>query len=201
MDDFYWADLHLGHEKIIELSERPFKSIKEMDEYYLDRINSKVGVRDRLFVVGDLANDKIPLYRPRIKCKQVCLMLGNHDKLGINNKIFHITKDIYTYKYEDDYLKQDIVLCHYPFKEWNKMWSGSWSLHGHCHGMVHEPHEFQLDVGVDPFPDGPLSFYEVYEIMKQKRIAWLRHHGPRIKKMMPDWVRPEDMEAAFRFLR
>lgn len=202
--DFYWADPHFNDEGMIVKNERPFSSVNEMDEYYIDRINSKVGERDRLWILGDFcngANKEVEKYRRLIRCSQVCLITGNHDKVGPNNKIFAITKDLYDYHFKDDYVSQFIVMCHYPMKSWNKLWYGSWCLHGHSHGFVHPKHEFQLDIGVDCFPDGPLSFYEIYEIMRQKRIDWLRHHGPLCNKGLPDWAREEELQEAFKFLR
>ena len=41
-----------------------------------------------------------------------------------------------------------LVLCHYPFRTWNKMGRGVVNLHGHSHGRL-KPMPRQHDVGVD----------------------------------------------------
>jgi calcineurin-like phosphoesterase family protein len=40
------------------------------------------------------------------------------------------------------------VLCHYPFRTWNKMGKRSLDLHGHSHAKL-KPMTRQYDVGAD----------------------------------------------------
>jgi calcineurin-like phosphoesterase family protein len=42
-----------------------------------------------------------------------------------------------------------VILCHFPFRTWNKMGKKSIDLHGHSHGRL-KPMTRQFDVGVDP---------------------------------------------------
>jgi calcineurin-like phosphoesterase family protein len=41
-----------------------------------------------------------------------------------------------------------LILCHYPFRTWNKMGKKAVNLHGHSHGKL-KPLPRQYDVGVD----------------------------------------------------
>ena len=80
---YFTADPHFGHERILDktFSSRPFTTIKEHDDYIIDRINAHVMATDELFIIGDFCFSKKPgHYRNRIKCRQVHLIWGNHDQ-------------------------------------------------------------------------------------------------------------------------
>ena len=60
-----------------------------------------------------------------------------------------------------DYIELDedgsrCVLCHYPFRTWNRIGKGTIDLHGHSHAML-KPMIRQFDVGVDAWDYGPVS--------------------------------------------
>lgn len=79
---WFTADLHLGHERIIELSGRPFGSVEEMNEEIIDRYNSVVGKNDVVWMLGDVAmgqiRDTLPLLGKLNGRKY--LVAGNHDR-------------------------------------------------------------------------------------------------------------------------
>ena len=52
---WFTADLHLAHKNIINLCNRPFKSVEEMDETIINNWNSVVRENDDVYVVGDFA--------------------------------------------------------------------------------------------------------------------------------------------------
>lgn len=52
---FYISDTHFGHEAIIGSCERPFSSVKEMDEFMIDAWNSTVSDDDIIYHLGDFA--------------------------------------------------------------------------------------------------------------------------------------------------
>jgi calcineurin-like phosphoesterase family protein len=60
-----------------------------------------------------------------------------------------------------------IVLCHYPFAEWDRKHYGSWHLHGHSHGNYHGQ-GLIYDVGVDTNNFTPVSLEQITEIMARK---------------------------------
>lgn len=51
---YFTSDLHLGHENVIKLCNRPFDSIEEMDEALIRNWNRKVTNGDTVYVLGDL---------------------------------------------------------------------------------------------------------------------------------------------------
>ena len=52
--NFYIADTHFGHEKVIEFCRRPFKNIEEMDEVIIKNWNEVVGHEDHVYILGDM---------------------------------------------------------------------------------------------------------------------------------------------------
>lgn len=76
---------------------------------------------------------------------------------------------------------EQLVLCHYPMREWDKAPYGTWMLHGHTHGRlpdytmhsgirVDECHKYKtMDVGIDTHPDfRPYNFDEIRQIMDKR---------------------------------
>ena len=51
--NYYIADLHLGHSRIIGLDGRPFADVDEMDRVLMGNWNRKVGPDDDVYILGD----------------------------------------------------------------------------------------------------------------------------------------------------
>ena len=49
---FFTADLHFGHENVIDFDNRPFESVEEMDAELMRRWNNKVEKSDIVYVLG-----------------------------------------------------------------------------------------------------------------------------------------------------
>jgi calcineurin-like phosphoesterase family protein len=79
---WFTADLHLGHEKIIELCDRPFATVDEMNATIIEKWNERVDPEDTVWVLGDFAmgqiKDTLPLVA-RLHGRKV-LVAGNHDR-------------------------------------------------------------------------------------------------------------------------
>ena len=129
--NYYIADLHLGHEKIIELCSRPFSSIEEMDEALIAAWNKKVHKDDRVYIVGDLiyksATDP-EKYLSRLKGKKY-LILGNHDGDWLGKidekKWFEEVSPMLTVNTGHG----NGMLCHYPVIDYR----AKYLIHGHVH--------------------------------------------------------------------
>jgi calcineurin-like phosphoesterase family protein len=79
---WYTADLHLGHERIIELCGRPFSSVAEMNEAIVTRWNERVEPGDTVWVLGDVALGSIEeslALVSRLHGHKI-LVAGNHDR-------------------------------------------------------------------------------------------------------------------------
>jgi len=95
MNLFFSSDFHLGHWRIANYCNRPFKSLIEMDNAIIRNVNERVREEDTLFHIGDFcfshsseASDapKKPYayYRDQINCRNIIFLRGNHDK---NNSV------------------------------------------------------------------------------------------------------------------
>lgn len=169
--DWFTADSHFGHANIIKYSKRPFANVEEMDNVLIANINAKVKPSDRLYHLGDFAKYNVLQYRQRIKCKNITLIRGNHDK---NDKTlvscFTDMHNMLDLKFDIDGASKSIVLCHYALKVWNKSHYGSWNLYGHSHGgLPDDEYALQIDVGVDCHNYFPISLNEVAAIMAKKK--------------------------------
>lgn len=164
--DWFTGDTHFSHDAIRRHSNRPFSTTEEMDQALLHNINSCVDRRDTLYHLGDFAWRDIAGYRKKIKCKNIYLILGNHDrhsKTGQPDKeYFKLFSGVYLlYRYKNPILPNRIVLCHYPMRSWQNSVHGSWQFHGHTHGLVSVKR--RIDVGVDAQDYMPISIDTIIE--------------------------------------
>lgn len=82
MFDYYWADPHFGHKRIIELCYRPFSSTEEMDDALIDNYNSYVCKDDTVAWLGDtffMSVAGAKRIMDRLNGRKV-LIWGGHDK-------------------------------------------------------------------------------------------------------------------------
>lgn len=156
-----------------------------MDQVILDRINETVGVDDTLYILGDFTfrGGKPTDYLSRIICRDVHLVMGNHDKRSdyIDNMSAARIDVGFTSVSEVKeiiYCNQRIFMSHYAHRTWAASHKGSWMLYGHTHSKLdHEDRNSQrktLDVGVDntinynkPFGE-PWSFKEIQKLFNSK---------------------------------
>lgn len=79
----WWtADLHLGHQRIIELYQRPFATLDEMHRAIIDKWNERVEPDDTVMVLGDFAMGTIAetLALTTLLHGHKILVAGNHDR-------------------------------------------------------------------------------------------------------------------------
>ncbi len=168
-----------------------------MNEAIVNNINSLVKEDDILYCLGDWSFggiENIWNFRKQINCKNIHLILGNHDHHIEKNKIIPNTinslKDLFVsvQHYKEIIIdKQKIVLCHYAMRVWNQSHKGSWMLYGHSHGTLDEmTPEFSnptwigdqyyiknyktMDVGMDTNNLKPYSFEEIKLIMDKREV-------------------------------
>lgn len=190
---WFSSDFHLGHSNIAgkEISNwkrgyRNFPSVDDMDKEIIGNINKYVEINDTLYFLGDFAfgnHKKIPTYRILIKCKNIHIIKGNHDK-GIEKykTYFSSIQDVLTI---NEY-NVKIFLSHYAHRIWEKSHHGTIHLYGHSHGTI-DDHGKSMDVGIDVaykmFEEWrPFSIEEIIEIMNKKEIPVLDHHRSNIVK-------------------
>jgi len=199
---YFTSDTHYSHKNLVKGSSRwddtsrcrNFKSIKEHDDFIINAINSLVGPEDTLYHLGDWSFggiENIEIFRRRINCLDVHLVLGNHDQhIEANPENFiHLFSSISHYK-EISVGGNKIVLSHWPMKVWHKSHRGSWQLHGHCHDHLRpdewwtksKPQERRrtMDIGMDTNGYKPWSFEILEKIMNKlvKHPNGLDNHQP-----------------------
>ena len=188
---FFTSDLHFGHANIIKYANRPFKSVREMDDTLIKNWNAKVTKSDVVWILGDFAFlQEEPLIDTASWLDgEKHVVWGNHDKvfrskkvrdaLAKYNFVFHSgLEEIYVPDSTVPGGKQHIVLCHYAMRVWNKSHRGSWQLYGHSHGSLpDDPHALSVDVGVDCWNYAPVSYEELKEVMAKKDYQPIDHHG------------------------
>lgn len=174
---YFTSDTHLGHANIINLCDRPFKNVEEMDNKIINNINETVKEDDTLYILGDFTmyrrEDAIK-YRERIVCKNCYLIYGNHDKsFDLHRYVWKDAKHYHTLSYN----KQKFVLFHYPIESWDGMYKGSIHLHGHIHSRnnaynIKNKHFsfFQYDVGVDANDFKPVSAKNILDFFSKSII-------------------------------
>ncbi len=82
MSVFFIADTHFGHTNIIEYENRPFQSVKDMNEHMIRSWNGQVNHQDKVFFLGDFGiGDKEYLSQIVVRLKgRKHMIMGNHDK-------------------------------------------------------------------------------------------------------------------------
>lgn len=83
MKTYFTADTHFGHARIIELCDRPFADVDEMNAALIDGINSTVSEKDRLVILGDICMGKLDQSLEllgEIRAREIVLVPGNHDR-------------------------------------------------------------------------------------------------------------------------
>lgn len=189
-----FSDPHFGHKNIaIGTSNwegesrkgcRDFANPDIMDATIINNINEKVGYDDTLICLGDwtfAGEGKVAEYRSRIVCKNLHLVLGNHDK-PIRDSLSHQAH----FTTVRDYLEMNVgehhvVMTHYPIESWNRMHRGSFHLFGHQHLPKHLKlkNGKKLDVGLDGNDFEPYSWSEIYNLLKDRAIVTDFHHKER----------------------
>jgi len=154
MKTYFTSDLHFGCDGLIEQTRKRFSSTEQHDDTLIDAINSTVGCNDQLLILGDFCFKKPGRYRPRIRCRHIFFILGNHDKENKIRQVFggHV--------WQGKMVKlggQKIWCSHFPHAHWPDSHNGAYHAYGHLHNnLLFEermddwaPSRRSMDVGVD----------------------------------------------------
>ena len=193
---FFTSDTHYNHANICSATTkwndpttiREFKSLERMNSTLIDNINEMVGQDDILIHLGDWSFggfDSIREFRDRIVCKNIHLILGNHDEHIQKNKenVQSLFNSVHDYlhlhvKWSNGQAGNgdQLFMCmHYPIASWNNMARGSIHLHGHVHFPANQrigPGKM-MDVGMDGNNLYPIEMRQVLSIMNNQPIKSL----------------------------
>lgn len=201
---FFTSDTHYNHTNICRgVSKwesnrvnrtRDYENLNQMGIDLQDNINMLVGEDDILFHLGDWSFGGfkyIKEYRDKLRCKNIHLLLGNHDHHILNDKegvrsLFSsvneqrlVTIEVPSEIKNGPTVTHRFVMSHYPLASWQDMNLGVMHIHGH----IHTPHESKIgpgrmmDVGIDGNPDfQPYSLSTVLKLIGDRPIKSLLMH-------------------------
>ena len=163
---WFTADFHFGHDRIIEICNRPFKNAAVMDKQLIKNYNSVVGDNDTVFVLGDFSlrgSSNVGYHRDILgKLRgHKHLILGNHD---VENAWFH-TKNGFLSAHTHLSLELDgirVVMVHDPAE--SALDRNVPYLCGHVHDLFRVAKN-AINVGVDVWGYAPVSWYEIRNIL------------------------------------
>lgn len=187
--DWFTADWHFNHTRIIELCERPFKTVSHMNETIIRNHNELVAPGDNVYVLGDVALgniDEMPRLVQRMNGRKF-LIPGNHDRCWQGNRR---VRGIDTQRYIDAGFEilagtalytggsrpYQWLVCHFPpqgdshgedrFPWWRpKPGPNEWVVHGHTHDNI-QVVGHNIHVGVDAWDFKPVNVDEIGQIIE-----------------------------------
>lgn len=186
------ADTHFGHKNLIDKMGRALTS-EEHDGLILESINKIVTRSDYFYILGDFALVDIAGFRKQIKCPNLYLILGNHDRLkssdyGLFTQVCEV-KEIKLGPVGGHGEEYRCYLSHYPAAYWPASHYGSLHCYGHLHDAREEtldsvfPGRRSMDVGVDSAlrilgEPRPFSELEILDILLSRPghdpVSWYR---------------------------
>lgn len=213
---FFISDTHYGHGNIAGKNTsmwkdgyRHYNSIVEMNQDLVKSINKTVAEDDELFHLGDWSFggiENIWNFRKQLRCKNIHLILGNHDHHIEDNKAlpnvyrdvsktlrddFHaiishgtvFAKELFTSvsHYKEVVINgKHLILSHYGHRVWHGSHKGWIHLYGHSHDSL-PPYGKSMDVGVDTAirmlgEPRPFSYEEIMDFMKKQPLEFPDHH-------------------------
>lgn len=162
---YFIADTHFGHTGILDQAARPQRDIESHDRQIIDNWNAMVRPTDTVWHLGDFAGEDVAfdyvasVFRRLNGRKR--LIAGNHDGEEVRAKLpWESVDEVRTIVVPGC----KIVLCHYPFREWNGYYSGDLHFHGHTHGRLPSSRH-SWDCGVDHKGFMPMTFEAIRKEM------------------------------------
>lgn len=184
---FYTADLHFGYEQILSSAQRPFRSIREMDEALIENWNSTVSPGDTVYFVGDIGFYGGPIPGDCLSglSGRKHLIRGNHDTgLDDQHRLFDYFESVTDFLEIDDG-DAHITLCHYPIVYMQK----GYMIHGHLHETRRDVLEIMkklprvMNAGVDINNFKPVTLFELIE---NNRVFYHDPAGERGASRFPE---------------
>jgi len=190
--DAHWASTC---DKVQSLPRDAFKGIWRLPTSVVDQhnltiienTNRVVKENDTLYLLGDLLFARRDSYCERLKylrslinCKNIVLILGNHDK-----ELEYFFPDV-PHARMVRCEGQKIWMTHSAQIIWDCCHRGAWNLYGHSHSNAEAtldeimPGRFSMDVGIDNAykklgQARPFSFVEIKELFKGRTGFNVKH--------------------------
>ena len=163
MRTWFTADTHFGHENIIKLCKRPFKTLEKMDAVLTKNWNARVKKNDTVIFIGDFCYKtadglKAKDYIEKLNGYPVFIR-GNHDQNNtMDTRIISLVLEI---------ADKEVFCVHSP-----EDFSSAYSLNlvGHVHQTfkvrrIYNTH--LVNVGVDVWRYHPVEITEILKAIKE----------------------------------
>jgi calcineurin-like phosphoesterase family protein len=199
---YFFSDPHYAHVNICrgttnwpnaDDETRDFPTVEAMNDKIVNNINNFAAENDWLVCAGDWSFSgfkKIKEFRDQIHCKNIILVLGNHDEKIEKNQegvqgLFSMVCEYLELTVKRDNASDLFIISHYPMASWNFMNKGAIHLHGHVHHSkdIRLGPGKMLDIGVEGNDFKPYGLPYILELMKHQPIKGLfnydHHLNPR----------------------
>lgn len=129
---FITSDTFFGRKNILEIAQRPFSSVEEMNEALIENWNNVVDDNDIVYHLGnfawspDVANDVLKRLKGHIK-----FIIGEYDDALLEVYEFFEGVEIIENEIYRDY-DNKIVLSHWPLEIWPGKDKGVFHFHGNA---------------------------------------------------------------------
>jgi calcineurin-like phosphoesterase family protein len=192
---WFTADLHLGHELIIQYCDRPFSNAEHMHSVLMKNFCKKASENDTIYFLGDVAfrAENLKSFLSQIPGKKI-LIMGNHDKWGVNTYYqcgFSAVLDYAEMRFGQRKLRLNHIPCrsHLEFfrllgvyfvksqtwlaavrkisNEWKKYLpqNNDWCICGHVHGAW-KVRGRNINVGVDVWDYSLVGLDEIHRLIQ-----------------------------------
>lgn len=138
MKTFITSDTHWGHSNIIKFcpeTRSQFKDVDHMDQEMIRMWNEIVSPDDLVYHLGDVAfcnAAKATAIMNRLHGRKI-LVQGNHDSKLVKDDGFRACFEEIHHYLVVNYNGIRLILCHFPFCEWDQCSRGSINFYGHLH--------------------------------------------------------------------
>ena len=182
---FFTSDTHFNHSGILNICNRPFRTVEEMNEVIIANWNKTVSDDDTVYHLGDFCLGDVDSWA-RVRARlngHIHLIAGNHDLKNIRQGIDGLFDSV-EMQCQLVIEKHTIILNHYPFLCYSGAYKDEvWQLFGHVHTRKNntgvDAHRLkhllpnQYDVGVDNNNFSPVSYEQIKTIItKQQKKRW-----------------------------
>jgi len=163
------SDSHFNHGNIILYENRPFSCKEEMNNYMIEKWNSIVAERDKVFHLGDFSFGNKEFTKELISKLNgdIALILGNHDRSKTDSWWTEVgIKNVYRYPIIMD---EFFILSHEPIYLNKNM--PYMNIHGHIHSNNLDNPQY-INMGVENYDYEPQNLDKIFENFSQKDLTF-----------------------------
>ena len=187
MTDFFTADLHFGHNNVINFKNtdgtkaRDFATVQDMEDAMVQMHNEIVKPTDKVYMLGDIAFNQRGLDKVKQMNGIKILVKGNHDQLKLN-KYVDVFKDV-----RGCHVMNGLVFTHIPIHV-DQLGRFGCNVHGHLHmNRVMQGDKIDprfLCVSVEHTDLKPIEFEDMVDriVAQGGKLGMVQGNGPTPKK-------------------